>query len=238
VYLELAVTKPASVTLSQRFVLANFSAPPQGTELSCLVEDGGDPANCRPPAAGPSFESPTLNTTTATTLSFPARVFELDATGAPTTELPCLVCGAPEAGTTRLLWKFAIPPRSGAGARRFKAMTMMGQASGLWPKDGSHPASPPFVDTSLGGHPFTGAVGVADVGCSSIFRDPDGTPVTCLATRRVTPYRALKEVHVDIGGVTITAYRTAPTAQLHAIPAAGELTIQGFSWTTAAVTLP
>jgi hypothetical protein len=237
VYLEVAVTRPASVTLSQRFVLANFSARPQGTELSCLAADGGDPENCSRPTGGPSFESPTLNATTVNTLNFPARVFELDATGAPTTELPCLVCGAQEAGTMRLSWKFAIPPRSGAGARRFKIMTMIGQASGLWPQDMAHPVSPPFVDTAFGGHPFTGAVGVSDVGCSTILRAADGTPEICIATRRVTAYRALKEVHV-VGGDMGTSYRTAPTPQLHPATAAADSRLPPFSWTTTAATLP
>lgn len=240
VYLELAVTKPAAVTLSQRFVLGNFHEPLENTELACLVRDGGDPANCRPPAIGPVFQSPALNTTTVNTLSFPARVFELDATGTPATEIPCLVCGAPEVGTSRLVWKFKIPPRSGAGPRRFKAMTMLGQASGLWPRDMAHPASPPFVDASPGGHPVSGQLGVPSVGCTKILYDdldPE-LPVTCIATGSVTPYRALTELHVDFSGFTRSAYGTAPTAQLQPTPAADDSGIQGFSWTTTAGTLP
>jgi hypothetical protein len=131
VTLEVAVTPPGAVTLSQRFVLANFSTLPQGTELSCLVEDGGDPENCRPPSGGPSFESPTLNTTTVTTLNFPVKVFELDETGAPAIEIPCSGCGVAEVGTRRLLWNVAIPPRAGAGAaRRFKAIDDVGSGLG------------------------------------------------------------------------------------------------------------
>jgi hypothetical protein len=114
---------------------------------------------------------------------------------------------------------------------------MLGQASGLWPKDSAHPASPPFVDTSLGGHLFTGALGVANVGCATIFRGPDGTPELCLATRRVTPYRALREVQVTGGGMS-ASYRTAPTPQLRPAPAAADLTLPAFVWTTAATTLP
>jgi hypothetical protein len=239
VYLELAVTKPASVTLQQSFVLKNFHEALENTELACLVRDGGDPANCLPPVSGPILQATALSTTTATELRFPARVFELDATGAPTHEIPCLVCGVQEAGTPRLLWKFAIPPRSDAGPRRFKAMTMLGQSSGLWPQDLAHPASPPFVDTSLGGHRFSGQLGVSSVGCTKILYDdldPE-LPVTCIKTGRVTPYRALQEVHVKAGGPTVTRYRTAPTLQLQPIPATGELTLQGFSLNTTAGTL-
>jgi hypothetical protein len=246
VYLELAVTKPASVTLQQSFALKNFHEAPENTELACLVRDGGDPANCLPPVRGPVLSATALHSTTATELRFPARMFELDATGAPTNEIPCLVCGVPEAGTPRLLWKFAIPPRSGAGPRRFKAMTMLGQTSGLWPQDLAHPASPPFVDTSLGGHHFSGQLGVPSVGCTKILYDdldPE-LPVTCTKTVRVTPYRALQEVHVDFSGLsgstefTRTSYSTAPMLQLQPTPAAGDLFIQGFSWTTTAATLP
>jgi hypothetical protein len=101
----------------------------------------------------------------------------------------------------------------------------------------AHPVSPPFVDTAFGGHPFTGAVGVSDVGCSTILRAADGTPEICIATRRVTAYRALKEVHV-VGGDMGTSYRTAPTPQLHPATAAADSRLPPFSWTTTAATLP
>lgn len=142
VYLEVAVSKPGTVYAGQRFALSNVVTA-RAVNISCTdFGDGSPPALCNGGASGPVYTSAELIELPISGLSFPVKVFELDASLQPATEVPCLVCGAGDR------WKFAIPPRPvGASGplppRRFKVMTTISQVSLLWPSDGRFPAAPP-----------------------------------------------------------------------------------------------
>jgi hypothetical protein len=219
VYLDVGVTRPSTVFGRQSFRLSHV-----GTTRTVSINCTRDPENpppdlCGPPSAGPTYTSATSMDLSVPDPSFPARVFELDATLAPATEVPCLVCGVDNH------WKFAIPPRAASASamvppRRFKVMTMIGRVALLWPSDGIFPASPPFRDTALGGISFTGLVSPASEGCVShnLHMLPDGTTLdTCTRVATITPYRALTEVLLHIPSQVASMYATAPTPV--AIPA-------------------
>jgi len=219
VYLEVAVTRPGTVYAGQIFTLANFGTT---TTASIDCTDFGEdppPAICRGAVSGPLYTSspsdpPMPSEHPLTSLAFPVKVFELDGSLHPATEVPCIVCGVGDR------WKFAIPPRpvgtSGAlPPRRFKVMTMIGQVAELWPSDSNFPATPPFADAGLNGIAFTGRVSPAVDGCTShnIRTLPDGTRLdTCTRVAHITPYRALKAVHLRTTAGTMSTYATAPTS--------------------------
>jgi hypothetical protein len=93
-------------------------------------------------------------------------------------------------------------------------MTMIGQISVLWPSDDNFPAAAPFADTALNGIAFTGRTSPAREGCTahSIRTLADGTRLdTCTRVARITPYRALKELHLRTEGTISSTDATAPT---------------------------
>jgi hypothetical protein len=240
VYLEVAVTKPATVNVRQSFKLANVITT-QTVNIDCTdFGDGPPTALCNGPTAGPTYSSADLGDQPISGLSFPVKVFELDGSLHPATEVPCLVCGNGDR------WKFAIPPRSvdvsgPLPPRRFKVMTMISQVSLLWPSDGNFPATAPFVDTALNGQPFTGRISPRSDGCTShnIHTLPDGTSLdTCTRVSHITPYRALTRVRLNTDQRVKSTYATAPTSASSPANATLPQAIQGFNWDSSAGTLP
>jgi hypothetical protein len=217
VYLTVTVTKPGSVTASQFFVVRNHTSITAVT-IDCFIgpENEWNPA-CDPPAAFPpggGYSPPAPITTTATALTFPVKLFELDGAGAPATEIPCLApCSA--GGS---VFKFAVPPRAagGAAARRFIVMTMIGQVSNLWPKDNNQNASPPFSDSSIHGVRYTGALQFFSSGCGKYSPGM----AFCQERWQRTQYRALTDASLDFGEATVSSYATAAVAHLAPVEAA------------------
>jgi hypothetical protein len=217
VYLTVTVTKPGSVTASQSFVVRNHTSITAVT-IDCFIgpENEWNPA-CDPPAAFPpggGYSPPAPITTTATALTFPVKLFELDGAGAPATEIPCLApCSA--GGS---VFKFAVPPRAagGAAARRFIVMTMIGQVSNLWPKDNNQNASPPFSDSSIHGVRYTGALQFFSSGCGKYSPGM----AFCQERWQRTQYRALTDASLDFGEATVSSYATAAVAHLAPVEAA------------------
>jgi len=238
VYLQVAVTRPQTVLASQTFTLRNLTTT-STANIDCTEGPGiVPPAICEGPATGPSYTSSPSNVS-ITSLGFPVKVFELDGSGQPATEVPCLVCGIADQ------WKFAIPPRPGSAsgplpARRFKAMTMIGQVSALWPSDASFPASPPFVDAALTSTVnITGRISPTSTGCTAhtIRILPNGTELDkCTQVTSITPYRALTQVSINTDPVKAT-YATAPTSSSTPANVVGNK-IPELSWSVSEGALP
>lgn len=211
VYLTVTVTKPSSVAVSQQFVINNRTTT---TDLSPAVNcdyDTGNPAACDQPQQFPSAEyvSPIIPTT-ATTLSFPARLYELNASGVPTTSIPC-IAPCPASGS---VFKFAVPPRSSTGpARKFVVMTMIGQVSSLWPSDTNRPSAPSFSDLVSGGIDYTGKNEFSSTGCSPGHTILLAGKLHCNQRTTRRQYRALNYAKLDFLSDTGTDYATAPTVQ-------------------------
>ena len=237
VYLTVTVTRPYSVMVAQSFVLDN--APTQVTPPSCgLCEDADGVAPYDSPDPAVSIEM--------TALPFPVKVFELTG-GVPTTEIPCLA-PCPSSGT---VFKFAIPPRPSGGqpARAFRVMTMIGQVSALWPRDGQeHPAFPPFEDAAItwtdgaGATTTTDLTGIVDrsyhaerTGCVKRMTGPTGT---CLQVGTLVPYQALRSATLTFSGPTRTRYETAATASQPPAFAKENLRDANLGWTTSEGPLP
>lgn len=233
IYLEVAVTEPGSVVASQSFQLRNFSTR-RTVSISCA--GAAPPPLCDGPTSGPLYTSPT-STVTLVTSSFPVKVFELNpSTLQPVTQVPCSVCGVGDQ------WKFAIPPRqAGVGGpfppRRFKAMSMIGQVSALWPTDGVQSASAPFADTSVNGVGITGLTTPTSSGCT---RFSTGVPTLCVEVTDTTPYRALTSVSLSLPGTTLrSTYGTAPTPDIAPVLVGTQkATPQGFTWISTEGALP
>jgi hypothetical protein len=230
IYLTVTVTPPISVMATQSFVLGN--AETQVTQCSM---------NCPGNAVGGPSHTPSPIATEATSLRFPAKVFELIG-GVPTTEIPCLA-PCPSSGT---VFKFAIPPRPSGGqpARAFRVMTMIGQVSNLWPYDLTYPASPPFEDTAItwtssnNATTTTRFTGIVDRGTDSnrtgcVY----GTP-TCTHRGTLVPYRALRSASLTFSGTTGTIYMTSATIDLDPAPAGERQRPAHLSWATSESVLP
>jgi hypothetical protein len=242
VYLEVGVTRPATVQVRQNFKLANVITT-QTVSIDCTdFGDGPPDPLCKGPTAGPTYSSANLGDQPISGLSFPVKVFELDGSLHPAIEVPCLVCGGD--GGDR--WKFAIPPRpvDASGSlppRRFKVMTMISQVSLLWPSDSNFPATAPFVDTSLNNQPFTGRLSPTSDGCTShnIRTLPDGTRLdTCTRVSHITPYRALTQVRLNTLDRFQSTYATAPTSASTPENATQPQQSQSFNWDSSAAALP
>ena len=235
VFLTVTVTRPASVTATQSFAIHNYTAITT-TSIDCYTgpDNEWNPA-CDPPAGFPpggGYSSSRI-TTTATALAFPAKLFELDGAGVPVTEIPCLApCSA--GGS---VFKFAVPPRAagGAAARRFIVMTMIGQVSNLWPRDGNQSATQPFVDLSVGGVRYTGKSQFFSSGCGKYSTGM----AFCQERWQRTQYRALTYARLDFQEFTKSTYATAATAQLSPVEATPQLSRnQSLFWETQEGTLP
>lgn len=208
VHLVVTVKRPMTVGATRQFVIRNFSSTTT-VNIPCGSEENPNSA-CEGAADFPS-QGGTYGPypTPATNLVFPAKLYELDAAGAPTAEIPCL---APCVSTDEV-FKFAVPPRipGGAPARRFVVMTMIGQVSALWPSgDGVLQAAPPFSDTSVAGVRYTGRQQFFSTGCLQ----KNASQTACI--RRITriQYRALTHAALDFIEETETFYATAAAAQL------------------------
>jgi hypothetical protein len=223
VYLTVAVTRPSNVWAGQIFTLSFVDQGTTGANITCTTTQGQNPPSiCHQPSTPLYTSAANPDGTPAEQVeanpSFPVKVFEFDANG-PTTETPCIECGTSD-GTSNApqRWKFAIPPRAGAStnpqpARRFKVMTMIGQAQHLWPSDGNFATTPPFLDIAIGATQFTGRTGGSIQGCTvhSTHQIPGGMTDICTQVKTILPYRALKKVHLRIDPTAAT-YATAPTS--------------------------
>ena len=235
VYLTVTVTRPGSVSATQSFTIRNVTSV-SSVNIKCSDLDGNWNPACDPPAAFPpggGYSPISPITTTATALTFPVKLFELDAAGAPATEIPCLApCSA--GGS---VFKFAVPPRAagGAAARRFVVMTMIGQVSNLWPKDNHHNALPPFSDSSVNGVRYTGKSQFFSSGCGKYSPGM----AYCQERWQREQYRALTYASLDFTGPTKSSYATAATAQLAPVEATLPLERRPTSgWSTSEGALP
>ncbi|HSK01402.1 MAG TPA: hypothetical protein VK932_09180 [Kofleriaceae bacterium] len=234
VFLTVTVTQPSSVTATQAFEIRNHTAISPVT-IECYVgpdkewNPACDPMAAFPPGGG--YSSGPI-TTTATALTFPVKLFELDGAGAPATEIPCL----PPCSPVGSVFKFAVPPRAAGGpARRFVVMTMIGQVSNLWPKDGNQNAAPPFSDFSIQGGRYTGRYQFFSSGCGKYGPGM----ATCQERWQRTQYRALTDARLDFATQTIARYATAATVQLVPVEIIPSLTREADSgWDTAEGILP
>lgn len=105
IYLEVGVTRPGTVFAGQSFVLGNAGTT-RTVSIDCTDDpDNPPPALCNGTSGGPVYASAPPVEVPITSLAFPVKVFELDGSLLPATEIPCLVCGTGDR------WKFAIPPR-------------------------------------------------------------------------------------------------------------------------------
>ncbi|HWO20496.1 MAG TPA: hypothetical protein VNO30_17120 [Kofleriaceae bacterium] len=209
VFLTVTVTRPDWVTATQSFEIHNYTSI-TAANIDCFTgpDNEWNPA-CDPPAGFPpggGYKSPRIPTT-VNTLTFPAKLFELDGAGVPAAEIPCLApCSASDS-----VFKFAVPPRAagGAAARRFVVMTMIGQVSILWPTDGNHNATQPFLDASISGVRYTGKSPFFSSGCGKYSPGM----AFCQERWQRTQYRALKYARLDFTSTTATTYATAATLQ-------------------------
>jgi hypothetical protein len=235
VYLTVTVTRPSSVSATQSFAIRNFTSA-SSVNIKCYDLDGNwnpacDPVASFPPGGGYSPTSPI--TTTATALTFPVKLFELDGAGAPAIEIPCL----PPCSAGGSVFKFAVPPRAagGAAARRFVVMTMIGQVSNLWPKDNQHDALPPFSDSSVSGVRYTGKSQFFSSGCGKYSPGM----AYCQERWQRTQYRALTYAGLDFAEPTMSRYATAATAQLAPVEATIPLErSKALDWVTSEGALP
>jgi hypothetical protein len=231
VFLTVTVTKPNTMAVTQAFSVRNYQSV-STVSINCYDADGNWNPSCDQPTWFPSAEyysSPT--TTSATTLTFPAKLYELDGNGVPTTEIPCLApCLA-----SGSVFKFAVPPRAaGAAARRFVIMTMIGQVSNLWP---GADVSPPFFDASLGGVRYTGKTQWSSTGCTKLYVTQAYT--RCLERTQRIQYRALTYARLNFDRQTKTAYATAATPQITPVEARSPLYRDSNSgWETSEGPLP
>ncbi len=232
VFLTVTVTKPSSVSASQKFEIRNF------TKISTVTIDCGPPEDpnpaCDPVASFPpggGYASPLITPPATTNLMFPVKLYELDGAGIPTTEIPCL---AP-CSVSGSVFKFAVPPRAvGGPARRFIVMTMIGQVRNLWPTDANQNATQPFADLSVNGVRYTGRSQFFSSGCG--LYGPG--MATCKERWQKTQYRALTYAKLDFASDTRTTYATAATAQLAPAPATNLNRAQGHFWETFEGALP
>ncbi len=212
VYLTVAVTKPTTINVSQKFERLNvYSTPTAVAAYTCSPSN--QPCDSATTGAGPTYlTGMNAANNVAGLLKFPVRVFQVDNnTGALGAEIPCLTpCTDADPS-----FRFALPPRSSFGSsppKRFLVMTMVGQVQQLWPSDATHPDSAPYVDTTLDGIRITGKISAGYKGCSNTFQV--GTTWRCDQQQTVTPYRLLTEVKFVANDVTSSSYATAPTATL------------------------
>jgi hypothetical protein len=210
IYLTVTVTPPQMVMVAQRFAVGN--APTN------VIRNPPCFDNCPVPSMLPTeYTAPQRQSHEDRNLQFPIKVFEL-VNGQPTLELPCL---APCSLSDRV-FKFELPPRltGGHSARAFRVMTMIGQITGLWPRDFDHIAPPPFVDDGIvwtnanNETTLTRLTGLIDTryfpqrtGCVS-FGTVNGVRY-CRQLGTMVPYQVLIEAILTFSQRTSTRYETA-----------------------------
>lgn len=198
IYLTVSVTKPTKVTVKKSFRESNANISTRTVSLACGPAASLN-ANCDTPS-GYAFYSSLETSYTPTRVDFPVRVFELDASGTPTVELPCLN-GCMDSDTN---FSFLIPARTGA-ARKFIAMTFVRQFTELAPQDGMlHTDTGPYADTSINSIPFTGKTQANVTGCTSgaVSCNATGSACTCTQQTTIKPYRALLTTTIELDGST------------------------------------
>jgi hypothetical protein len=229
VYLTVTVTKPTSVVASQRFMIRNYETVTDISAINCDA-DTGNPAACAlpqpfPAPTGAGYSSSTISIN-LNTLTFPVKLFELNASGVPTTQIPCLAPCTP----TGTVFTFAVPPRSTTGAaRRFVVMTMIGQVTALWPSDAAWPETQPFSDSTIANVRYTGKVKFSSTGCSRTV--PLGGILRCTQRTSRTQYRALTYAALSFASDTVSTYATSPTPDIpprQAAPPAKRLSSVGW----------
>lgn len=244
IYLTVKVTKPTQVNTAMSYVIDHARRFSDNTvSLNCSAMDG-NPADCIGPA--PRYLSG-LVSSSSVTATFRVRVFELDSSEVPTAELPCIGACDPSMTTT---FKFAIPPRpspiTGAPAKKYIAMTMIGPIPALRPNGGAAPTPPtvmpPFVDAPIGpGMPrLTGLVKPFVVLCTKVEQIG---PITnkvpyCKERSELIPYRALSTLRLYSPKRTRSEYAIAPTDGVTPIPTGVEKERSEFDRTLTEGTLP
>jgi hypothetical protein len=232
VYLTVNVTKPTTVTAQQSFEL-RYVKTITAVNIDCSDPDTPDCQNA--PLPPPVFGGP--GTPGGSGLLYPVRVYQLDATGVPTTQIPCLG-GCLDTNST---FRFALPPRGPSAAPlRFLVMSMVGQVASLWPQDGNHPAAAPFSDLVVSGTRLTGDIEGFSEGCSRLV-----TVLGVIRCREVTAYeayRALTSINLSLGATPPlgSTYGTAATAAIPPVDAWGAQlhTSDDYAWNTSEVGLP
>lgn len=230
IFLTATVTKPTAVTATQSFEIRNYTSTAI-VGIECYdAEDNWNPA-CNQAQSFPSAGYVSSPVTTGVTAVFPVRLYELDAAGAPMIEVPCLAPCSPGGG----VFRFAVPPRiAGGPARRFVAMTMVGQVVNLWPSDGASQASAPFSDTVVNGVRYTGKTQFNSSGCSKLT----STERRCIERITRIQYRALRSASLRFGSFTEVIHATAPTALLAPAVVTSFQRPQNPAWSTQEGSLP
>lgn len=206
VFLTVTVTKPNTVTATQSFVIRNYESV-SAVSSACYTADGDWTGACDQPALFPSGQHSSLDATATQAVDMPAKLYELDGAGVPTTEIPCLApCQASDS-----VFKFAVPPRAaGAPARKFVVMTMIGQVTTLWPTETNWSAVAPFSDSSVIGVRYTGKHQFSSNGCTKL----NLTGTRCMERTSRTQYRALMHARLDFSDNTLTSYTTTATPEI------------------------
>ena len=211
VYLTVKVTRPSKVTARQTFsrryvttistVNVDCSQDSRDPDCSSVpvhppIDDGGSPAPSQPPAD-------------VTGLLYPVRVYQLDTSGVPTTQIGC-IGSCLDTDTT---FVFQIPPRpAGSAPLRFLVMSMVGQIAALQPIDSTHGADGAFSDFTINGVHVSGINGAFISGCSSFDRF-----LHCRQETDYHAYRALTSITLSLSGSILTntygtSITTAPTS--------------------------
>jgi hypothetical protein len=114
-------------------------------------------------------------------------------------------------------------------------MTMIGQVSNLWPRDGTYSATQPFIDSDINGVRYTGKSPFFSSGCGKYSTGM----AFCQERWQRTQYRALTYARLDFQASTESTYATAATAQISPVEATPQLARQhSFFWETQEGTLP
>ena len=227
VYLTVNVTIPGSVSVSQHFSLRFLETIRDLPGVNCDTHPS-DPDCHNAPVSPPHYDGGDDNPPVGN-LRFPVRVYQLDAAGVPTTQIPCLG-GCQDADST---FRFALPPRGpGAAPLRFLVMSMVGQIAALWPRDANFPGAAPFFDFTVSGTHITGSSSTSG-GCSRLILKLG--VLTCTQDTTFVAYRALRSVNLSLGGNLFNTYGTAATAAIPPVDAWGfsAHTSDSYAWNTA-----
>jgi len=228
VYVTVKVTRPSRVTarqtFSRRYVstisTVNVDCSGDSSDPDCSsvdvhppIDDGGSPAPSQPPAD-------------VTGLSYPVRVYQLDASGVPTTQTAC-IGSCLDTDTT---FVFQIPPRPAGGAPlRFLVMSMVGQIAALQPIDSTHGADGVFSDFTVNGVHISGINGAFISGCSSFDRF-----LHCRQDTEYHAYRALTSLTLTLPGSNLlSTYGTSIKSSVTSnVDGGNAQTSTGYSWST------
>lgn len=207
VFLAVNVTKPMNVIATMRFEIRNHRFT-RTVNFDCSDEDN-PPQNCQSTANIPNASLAPYSGTaqpTVGSLAYPAKLFELNGAGEPTTEIPCVApCPGP-------LFTFVVPGRAPAGAprRRFIVMTMIQPVTALRPTDLSRPLPPSNIVSELTANNtgYTGFQHFHSFGCGGSIGN------NCVQEKTFWQFRALTDVGLDFQEPTSTTYAVSPNAQV------------------------